>query len=52
MLYQFQHSIMDIWFSWSGLFETVPYGNPYIASAVLCTFCAMSARILVGREHV
>ncbi|MDA0305094.1 MAG: hypothetical protein O3B76_02245 [Proteobacteria bacterium] len=51
MLYQFQHSIMEIWSSWCGLFTFIPYGDPYIAFAVLCVLLAMSARILAGRDH-
>lgn len=42
---------MDIWISWSGLFTSLPFGDPYIAFAVVCVFCAVSARILVDREY-
>ena len=51
MLYQFQHSIMEIWFSWSGLFKSLPYGDPYVAFAALCVFIAISTMILAGQEH-
>jgi len=51
MLYQFQHSIMGIWFSWSGLFKSLPYGDPYIAFAALCLLFAISVKILASQEH-
>ena len=50
MFYQFQHSIMGLWKSWAGLFDFLPYGDPYIAFTVLFVVVAVSFKFLCGSE--
>ncbi len=51
MMYQFQVTIMGIWESWSGLFDSLPYGNPYIATATLLALAAMTSKLMISREQ-
>ena len=37
------------YYAWSGLFEPLPYGDPYIASIVLFSLVA-AAKLFVGGE--
>ena len=37
------------YYTWSGLFEPLPYGDPYIASIVLFSLVA-AAKLFVGEE--
>ena len=42
--------IQQAWYSWSGLFEDLPYGDPYVAGATLFVLMAVVAKLTVGRE--
>lgn len=40
--------IKKVWLSWAGLFSAIPYGNPYLASAVL--FLLLCIAIVLFQE--
>ncbi len=42
--------IQEAWYSWSGLFRGLPYGDPYGAGAALFVLMAVAAKLTVGRE--
>ncbi len=50
MFYAFQNFVLGTWDLWCGLFEPLPYGDPYIAIAVLLVLVAMSAKMVAGGE--
>ncbi len=50
MFYAFQNIVLGTWDFWCGLFGPLPYGDPYIASAVLFVLVAMAARMVAGGE--
>ena len=49
MFLKFQYLVFEAWGAWSGLFEPLPYGDPYIASIVLISLVA-AAKLFVGGE--
>ena len=50
MFLQFQYIVLESWALWSGLFEPLPYGDPYIAIIVLFSLTAAAAKLFVGGE--
>ncbi len=50
MFYTFQNMVLETWGFWTGLFEFLPYGDPYIAIAVLFVLAAMAAKMVAGGE--
>ena len=42
--------IQKTWNVWSGLFEWMPYGDPYMAFATLIVLIAVVAKLTVGGE--
>lgn len=50
MFYNFRIIALDIWNIWCGLFEPLPYGDPYIATITLFILIAMSAKIIADGE--
>ena len=48
MFLKFQYLVFEAWGTWSGLFEPLPYGGPYIASIVLFSLVAAAAKLFVG----
>ena len=42
--------IQKTWNVWSGLFEWMPYGDPYMAFATLIVLVAVVAKLAVGGE--
>lgn len=42
--------IQEAWYSWSGLFRGLPYGDPYVAGAALFVLMVVAAKLTVGRE--
>ncbi len=50
MFVQFQYIVIEAWGIWSGLFEPLPYGDPYIATIVLFSLTAAAAKWFVGGE--
>ena len=49
MLYLFQDSVLKFWGFWCGLFEPLPYGDPYIAASALFIVFVVSCRLITGR---
>ncbi len=50
MAYAFQNIVVATWDLWCGLFASLPYGDPYIAIAVLFVLAAMAAKLVAGGE--
>ncbi len=50
MFYTFQNMVLETWGFWTGLFEPLPYGDPYIAIIVLFSLVAAAAKLILGRE--
>jgi len=50
MFLKFQYIVFESWGAWSGLFEALPYGDPYIAAIVLFSLVAAAAKLFVGGE--
>ncbi len=50
MFYSFQIMVLETWDVWCGLFGFMPYGDPYIAIAVLFVLAAMAAKTVAGGE--
>jgi len=50
MFLKFQYIVFESWSAWSGLFEPLPYGDPYIATIVLFSLVAAAAKFFVGGE--
>ena len=50
MFYTFQNVVHTLWRLWSGLFEPLPYGDPYLAIIALAAVITVSAKLLFGRE--
>jgi len=50
MFYTFQNIVLETWGFWTGLFEFLPYGDPYIATIVLFSLVAAGAKLIVGGE--
>ena len=50
MFLKFQYLVFETWGAWSGLFEPLPYGDPYIASIVLFSLVSAAAKLFVGGE--
>jgi len=48
MFLKFQYFVFEAWGAWSGLFEPLPYGDPYIATIVLFSLVAAAAKLIVG----
>lgn len=42
--------VQKTWNVWSGLFEWMPYGDPYMAFATLIVMIAVVAKLAVGGE--
>lgn len=45
MFLKFQYLVFEAWGAWSGLFEPLPYGDPYIAFSLVA-----AAKLFVGGE--
>ncbi|MFQ5764468.1 MAG: hypothetical protein ACE5GT_06030 [Rhodospirillales bacterium] len=45
-----QEAVQTFWTFWSGLFEPLPYGDPYLAFAALFVVIAVTAKLIVGKE--
>jgi hypothetical protein len=50
MFYTFQDAVHTLWRWWSGLFEPLPYGDPYLAVATMAVVIVVSAKLFFGRE--
>ena len=50
MLLEFQYMLLTAWTSWSGLFKSIPYGDPYLAVFVLIVLVGASAKWVAGGE--
>ena len=50
MFYNFKHSVVVTWNLWCGLFDPIPYGDPYIATFVLVAIMAAAVKFFVGGE--
>ena len=50
MSYTFQIMALETWGFWTGLFELLPYGDPYIATIVLFSLVAAAAKLIAGGE--
>ena len=50
MFYTFQNMVLETWGFWTGLFEPLPYGDPYIATIVLFSLVAAGAKLIVSGE--
>jgi hypothetical protein len=46
MFYYFQIIVRETWEISCGLFEPLPYGDPYIATITMFVLIAMSAKII------
>lgn len=42
------NSVNSAWIAWSDLFGDLPYGDPYISSAVLVALFTMSIKVLTS----
>ncbi|NQV47042.1 MAG: hypothetical protein HQ504_04595 [Rhodospirillaceae bacterium] len=51
MVVSFHTMIQDSWDVWSGLFSPLPYGDPYMASAVLLGAIAYISRQIFGNYN-
>ena len=49
MFYYFQNYVLKFWGFWCGLFEFVPFGDPYIAASALFVVFVVSCRLITGR---
>lgn len=43
-------TVLAFWTIWSGLFRPLPFGDPYLAFAVLFVVIAVAAKLILGRE--
>ncbi len=50
MFYNFKIIVLDTWDFWCGLFNLLPYGDPYIATFALVMLFAMAIKMIVGGE--
>ncbi len=50
MFYALKNMVLATWDVWCGLFGFRPYGDPYIAIAVLFVLAAMAAKTVAGGE--
>jgi len=50
LLYTVQTSLTSLWHFWSGIFEPIPYGDPYLAIISIFVILAVSAKLIFGRE--
>ena len=48
--YTFQDTVHTLWRLWSGVFEPLPYGDPYVAVVAMGVVIAVSAKLIFGRE--
>lgn len=46
----FQNAVHALWRLWSGVFEPLPYGDPYLAFVAMAVLIAASAKLFFGRE--
>jgi len=49
MFYDLGNLVAGFWRNWAGLFEPLPFGDPYIAGATLFVIAFVTAKILSGR---
>ena len=50
MFYSFQYVVHTLWRLWSGVFEPLPYGDPYLAVFAMAVVVTVSAKLFFGRE--
>lgn len=50
MFHTFQNAVQALWRLWSGVFEPLPYGDPYLAIVAMAVVIAVSAKMFFGRE--
>jgi hypothetical protein len=50
MFHTFQYVVHTTWCFWSGVFEPLPYGDPYIAVVAMAVMITVSAKLFFGRE--
>ncbi len=50
MFFTFQHVVHTLWRLWSGVFEPLPYGDPYLAVGALAVIITVSAKLFFGHE--
>ncbi len=48
MMIQLMISIHDSWYAWLDLFDSVPYGDPYVACATMFVILVAIARLAVN----
>ena len=51
MAVSFHTMFLDTWGVWSGLFAPIPYGDPYVATAVLLGAVAFVSRQMFGNYN-
>lgn len=42
--------VLETWGFWTGLFEPLPFGDPWIATFVMLAFFAAGVKIILGGE--
>ncbi len=50
MFFTFQNAALTAWRLWSGVFEPLPYGDPYLAIGAMAVVIVVSAKLFFGRE--
>ena len=50
MFYSFQYVVHTLWRLWSGVFEPLPSGDPYLAVFAMAVVVTVSAKLFFGRE--
>ncbi len=43
--------VQEAWSMWSGLFQGLPYGDPYVATAALFVMFVIAAKVVAGGEE-
>ncbi len=43
--------VQKAWSMWSGMFQGMPYGDPYVAIAVLFVLFVVAAKMVAGGEE-
>ncbi len=50
MFYTFQNMVHTLWRLWSGVFEPLPYGDPYLAVVAMAVVVTVSAKLFFGEN--
>ncbi len=46
MIYALTELVLSFWNTWTGIFESLPYGDPYISSAALFVLVVVAAKLI------